>query len=37
VGTNFVIVERPGRPTFQTAPVSLSMIRRLPATGYPPR
>jgi len=37
VGTNFVIVERPGRPPFQSAPVSLSMIRRLPSTGYPPR
>ena len=37
VGTNFIIVERPGRPTFQTTPVSLSMIRRLPSTGYPPR
>ena len=37
VGTNFVIIERPGRPTFQTTPVSLSMIRRLPSTGYPPR
>ncbi len=36
VGTNFVIFQRPGRPPVRTAPVSFSVIRRLPETGYPP-
>ncbi len=36
VGANFVIYQRAGRPPVRTAPVSFSVIRRLPETGYPP-